>query len=142
MLRVQRILFSTDFSEAARQALPYALFLAEHFGAELQLLHALGPQAAPSAGAEGGHGTAAADRAPAERALQAIVAEHGIPASRLVPIVRDGVFPDAVILDQARDAEVDLVVIGTHGRRAGDRRSLLGSTAEQVVHFAPCPVLV
>jgi nucleotide-binding universal stress UspA family protein len=88
------------------------------------------------------HRRAHPERAEAERALAAIVAEHGIPPSRLVPIVREGLFPDAVILDQARDADVDLVVIGTHGRRAGGGRRLLGSTAVQVVHFAPCPVLV
>jgi nucleotide-binding universal stress UspA family protein len=50
---------------------------------------------------------------------------------------------DAVdeILRVARDADADLIVLGTHGR-TGLGRLLMGSVAEQVVRRAPCPVLV
>jgi nucleotide-binding universal stress UspA family protein len=46
-----------------------------------------------------------------------------------------------VILDQARKAGADLIVVGTHGRTGLDRL-LMGSVAERVIGFADCPVLV
>jgi glycine betaine transporter len=49
--------------------------------------------------------------------------------------------PWARIVELARDHAIDLIVIGTHGR-TGVSHFLLGSTAEQVVRYAPCPVLV
>ncbi len=41
MLKIRRILYPTDFSETAKQALGHALFLAEQFEAELHMLHAV-----------------------------------------------------------------------------------------------------
>jgi nucleotide-binding universal stress UspA family protein len=54
-------------------------------------------------------------------------------------LVRSGV-ADAEIVTCARDEQVDLIVIGTHGF-SGFKHLLLGSTAERVVRDAPCPVL-
>jgi nucleotide-binding universal stress UspA family protein len=45
------------------------------------------------------------------------------------------------IIETAKMQQVDLIVMGTHGR-AGLQYMLLGSVAEKVVHLAPCPVLV
>jgi universal stress protein A len=44
------------------------------------------------------------------------------------------------IVDLATDERADLVIMGTHGR-SGLTRVLLGSVAERVIRFAPCPVL-
>jgi nucleotide-binding universal stress UspA family protein len=49
--------------------------------------------------------------------------------------------PFQAILETASSQQVDLIVMGTHGR-TGLRYVLLGSVAEKVVHLAPCPVLV
>jgi nucleotide-binding universal stress UspA family protein len=49
--------------------------------------------------------------------------------------------PWSVICQYAKDAEIDLLVISTHGR-TGLRHVLIGSTAERIVQHAPCPVLV
>ena len=49
--------------------------------------------------------------------------------------------PFQIILETARAAHVDLIIMGTHGR-TGLRHVLLGSVAERVVRFAHCPVLV
>jgi nucleotide-binding universal stress UspA family protein len=54
-------------------------------------------------------------------------------------LVRSGV-ADAEIVNTARDEQVELIVIGTHGF-SGFKHLLLGSTAERVVRDAPCPVL-
>jgi universal stress protein A len=55
-------------------------------------------------------------------------------------IVLEGKVSDA-LLKCARDENVDLIVMSTHGR-TGLSRLLMGSVAEQVVHGAPCPVLL
>jgi nucleotide-binding universal stress UspA family protein len=49
--------------------------------------------------------------------------------------------PGKVILEQAAALRVDLIVMGSHGRKAA-ARWILGSVAEAVVRHAPCPVLV
>jgi len=48
--------------------------------------------------------------------------------------------PSAAIVTYARDASIDLIVMGTHGRGA-IAQILMGSVAERVVRIAPCPVL-
>jgi nucleotide-binding universal stress UspA family protein len=50
-------------------------------------------------------------------------------------------YPFEEIVLMANDPDVDLIIIGSHGR-SGIKRLLLGSTAERVVEHAPCPVLV
>jgi nucleotide-binding universal stress UspA family protein len=47
----------------------------------------------------------------------------------------------AVLLDYAEENDVDLLILGSHGR-TGVERFLLGSTTEKVIRSAPCPVLV
>jgi nucleotide-binding universal stress UspA family protein len=48
--------------------------------------------------------------------------------------------PAEAIVDYARQAGIDLIVMGTHGR-SGMSQLLVGSVAERVVRTAPCPVL-
>jgi nucleotide-binding universal stress UspA family protein len=55
------------------------------------------------------------------------------------PIVQKGI-PFVEIIRTARDKEVDLIVMGTHGR-TGLEHILIGSVAERVIQRAPCPVL-
>jgi universal stress protein A len=50
-------------------------------------------------------------------------------------------YPFEEIILMANDPDIDLIIIGSHGR-SGIKRLLLGSTAERVVEHAPCPVLV
>jgi nucleotide-binding universal stress UspA family protein len=54
-------------------------------------------------------------------------------------VLRNGV-PHQEIVQLAADERADIVIMGTHGR-SGLSRVLLGSVAERVIHFAPCPVL-
>jgi nucleotide-binding universal stress UspA family protein len=59
---------------------------------------------------------------------------------RATVAVEESDHPADVILELARNAKVDLIVMGTHGRRAMERL-LIGSVAERVVRAAPCPVV-
>jgi nucleotide-binding universal stress UspA family protein len=62
------------------------------------------------------------------KGLQSTVAiVHGVPFQE--------------IIETAKARQVDLIIMGTHGR-TGIRHVLLGSVAEKVVRLAPCPVLV
>jgi nucleotide-binding universal stress UspA family protein len=56
-------------------------------------------------------------------------------------IVHTGGNPHEFIVQEAKDKEIDLIVMGTHGR-SGFKRVLLGSVAQNVIGHAPCPVLV
>ena len=117
MLSLRRILVPTDEAPCADRAFAHAAFLAERHGAELHVLRVL-----PVTGTEPGR--------PRERPVP-----DGV---RLVEATRQALDVADEIVRTARDA--DLVVMGTHGRR-GVARVAVGSTTEQVLRRADCPVL-
>lgn len=144
MIRLQHILFPTDFSEVSLCALPYARSLARDFGATLHCLHVVddsyycwmptGPNALPVAPAP------ETLLAAAEQNMADFVERH--LKDEPVPIVTDVLLgrPFLEIVNYAAEKSIDLIVIATHGR-SGLSHVLLGSTAERVVRKAPCPVL-
>jgi nucleotide-binding universal stress UspA family protein len=144
MLTIKRILYPTDFSECAGHALPHTLHLAETYGAEIHLLHALVMHEADP--------VTLSHRLPdvedlykvleehAETQMRSAVEEHGGAGFSVKSVQVRAISAANAILDYAAENEVDLVVMGTHGRR-GLRRLLLGSVTEEVVRLAPCPVL-
>jgi nucleotide-binding universal stress UspA family protein len=71
--------------------------------------------------------------------LQIVLPEHIKKSLKVEEILRIGV-PFLEIVKAAKEREVDLIVMGTHGR-TGLSHVLIGSVAENVVHHAPCPVL-
>ncbi len=144
---LQRILFPTDFSACAEGAYRHAAWVADRFGAELHVLHVVEDASAPERDWPEAAGTGHV-----RVSLADVCEDLGLPLPPpaedydpydLVEVVEAEVVgrkaPEA-ILDYAHDEEVDLVVIGTHGRR-GWRRGVLGSVAEAVTRRAPCPVL-
>jgi universal stress protein A len=141
-LRFKKILAPVDFSPASDNGFQYALRCAEEFGAELTLLHVVEPLASTRfAAIPGAIAFPEIDFAAAEGKLCQLAAagqpEHG---PRPHWEVRSGV-PSHEIVEAAREADVDLIVIATHGY-TGWKHFCIGSTAERVVRAAPCPVLV
>ncbi len=147
---IQRILFPTDFSSCAEGAYRHAAWLALRFGAELHVLHVVESEAAPERAWPEEPGTGHL-----QITLTDVCEDLGLPAPveagddslgdswddiELVETEVVGRDPAEAILDVAADEDVDLVVMGTHGRR-GWRRGALGSVAEAVARRAPCPVL-
>ena len=140
---IRRILVAVDFSRCSRVALEYAIFLAAPFDASLAVLHVW--DAPMYAGAEGiivrdedGERKTLASlvQGHARQELRAFLADfHGVP--RLTSELAAG-HPHEVIVEHARAH--DLVVVGTHGRRAL-ARLFLGSVAERVLRAAHCPVV-
>lgn len=134
MITVKKILVPRDFSESSDASVPVAIELAQQTGAELHLIFAdiLFPEANVPA-----LSNAETQEELKERLTQELADELDLSIKRSV--VRD-VAAAPAILNYIQDQDIDLVVMGTHGRR-GLGRMLLGSTAEEVVRMAPCPVL-
>ena len=133
MLDIEKILFATDLSECANQALPHAIRFAELHQAELHMLHVLVL-----------HGADLPDRSepyPGEEEARRVLEEASSQAGgRVVHALTRGFSAAPAILEYADDADIDLIVMGSHGRR-GVRRMLLGSVAEEVVRTSDRPVL-
>jgi len=142
-MKVEKVLFPTDFSRCAGQALPHALFLARSFAAELHLLHAVvlmddDPHGPASRFPDPGEIAEELREAVAARMRSDLLAQEA--AFRVKEVQRRGISAAPVILDYAAEAGADLIVLGTHGRR-GLGRLVLGSVAAEVLREAVCPVL-
>ena len=129
-----RILVPTDFSAPSEAALTYGRTLAKQFDAALHLLHiAENPFLRATV----------ADRRSIEDAPGRWLEERLTDDDRrrgAVTVVENSDEPAKEILQYAQSANIDLIVIGTHGR-TGLARLVLGSVAEAIVRAAPCPVL-
>src|SRR5262245_47896254 len=143
MIDLKRILVPTDFSKFSKAALDYAMALAEKFRTELYLLHVvqnLGvmipdmvnvvPPVMPS-----NEQLTAAVR----EALDRLIKENQLERFNVKSDVRIG-SPFYEIIQFAKENDIDLIVMGTHGH-SGLAHMLMGSVSEKVVRKAPCPVL-
>jgi len=132
------ILVPIDFSTCSERALDYALSLAERLDATVHLVTAIAA-AMPGLDSLLSAQTDAAPRLEAIGALQKLATERSSLAKigRLIALPGDA--RDA-ILQIANELHIDLIVMGTHGRR-GVSRLVLGSVAEEIVRRAPCAVL-
>ncbi len=144
MIKLKKILVPTDFSEFSKPPLKYGCAIAARFDSELHLLHVV-PDAAmlvPEAGMVSGEAMLAQTDALEESAMKQLQQmpddgwDNGKPITRAT---RTGATFYEVI-QYAKENDIDLIVIGTHGR-SGLMHVLLGSVAEKIVRKAPCPVL-
>lgn len=130
--RMQRLLVPLDFSGKSRQALRYAIPLAQKFASRVHLVHVLTPTGK----------TAAADL---PRRKLAALKRLGEMSLLLPPRLRAGNAvlvgrPALEILALAAKNNIDLIVLTTKGE-TGLRRQLLGGTAERIMRQSSCPVL-
>ncbi|MGA3294170.1 MAG: universal stress protein [Candidatus Acidiferrales bacterium] len=135
-IRLKNIVFATDFSPAATNALSYAGDLARRFGAKLHVVNAAEPvnYALPP---QTWHGTDEA-RALETKKLQELL-HASLPDVDHEIQVWEGTVGHVVSASVER-VDADMVVLGTRGR-TGVGKVLLGSSAEEVLRNAPCPVL-
>lgn len=131
-MRIERILFTTDFSECAERAFSHACHLADRFAAELHVLNVAGEKPVEDPLAQ-------LDLEPADGNVWSDAHRAGGPATVIHSrMAADS--PVSGILDYARHRAIDLIVMGTHGRMGIDHL-LSGSVAEDIVRHATCPVL-
>jgi nucleotide-binding universal stress UspA family protein len=144
MIALKKILVATDFSEPSDAALAYGRELARTFDASLTVLHVVDNILTRGYGVDG---VVLADpelqreiETSAQRQVDASLFDEDRRELGAVGLVITSNSPSAAIVTYARDASIDLIVMGTHGRGA-IAQILMGSVAERVVRFAPCPVL-
>lgn len=138
-LTLKNILFPTDFSQASRDALPFARKLAQVYGSTILVAHAIPPEP---------HLQVVLDRVPPQDEVVWQDVRHRF--ENFLHGCSFGTVPWKPVLDRGDLAElipaiieeqkVDLIVLGTHGRR-GVSKLILGSSAEKVYRSASCPVL-
>jgi len=151
MIQLKNILFPTDFSRCANQALDHAVFIAKKYHANIHKLHAI----------------VLHDHFPFLSNLDyqkddLLIQYDDNVKKRIAKLAKGkmkvdwetrrniginitmeqqhGNSPSEVILDYAKEKDIDLIVMGTHGRR-GMGHLVLGSEAESVVRLSSCPVL-
>ncbi len=142
MVQVRKILVPTDFSESAHNALSHARAYAARFEAEVVLMHVVETLAVgyasdlfPVPMAEVFQEMSGYARAE----LGQLAADLRADGLAVREIVTQGK-PSAEIVRVAEEEQIDLIVLGTHGKGVLDH-ALFGSTTERVVRKAPCPVL-
>ncbi|HET9368815.1 MAG TPA: universal stress protein [Vicinamibacterales bacterium] len=144
MIDLKQILVATDFSEPAEAAVRYGIELCRRFGARLHLVHVVSDVSSRAALASG----MAIDfdqvqreiEEGARQQLEALLPEPDRSALGATLVVIPSTSPAHAILSYARDAQVDLIVTGTHGRK-GVAHFFFGSVAQQITREAACPVL-
>lgn len=143
MIALKNVLVATDFSDASATALDYGRHFARTFGASLHVIHVV----------ENMMARFAADAYPVvlpdlqkeveeagQKKLLAALNDEDFTQLNAVPAVRTSAAPASAIAEYAKEAKVDLIIMGTHGR-GGVAHWLMGSVAERVVRTATCPVL-
>jgi nucleotide-binding universal stress UspA family protein len=141
-MEIKKILFATDFSEGSFHALPYAVNMAKQYGAKLYFIHVI-YDVAKTTGWYVPHVSIDEIYKDMEKSAQGQLEKSYIEEMRgfkeLEHVVLKGT-PYEEITSFAEANKIDLIVLGTQGRKGLDRM-IFGSTAEQVIRHAPCPVL-
>jgi nucleotide-binding universal stress UspA family protein len=144
MIKLKKILFPTDFSGCADQALTHAVYLAEKYQTELHLLHVVtlfeNQPAVLKKEFEEIEEMVRKIEDKAELELNNVVSTHDSKDMKIIQSQKRAISTAPAILEYASDNNIELIVMGTHGRR-GIGHVLLGSVAEEVLRLSKCPVL-
>ncbi len=138
---IKKILLPTDFSEGSKNALPYAMELAKQYNASLYLIHVI-YDLSQASGLHVPHVNLDQLYLEIEATAKKELERFGLEELRGLNVHREIIrgVPYEEIIKFAEKNQIDLIVIGTHGRK-GLEKVFFGSTAEQVVRRAPCAVL-
>ena len=140
-MKVDKILFPTDFSDCADAALEYAVLTAKKYKASLEflyvdeatyLLNPMGPYGDNDLHQLSDNVTSYADKK-LDDTIQRL--HHGVVGHKHVVIGR----PYYQIVETARSIKADMIIMGTHGESGIN--AIIGSNAERIVRQAPCPVM-
>lgn len=137
MIQLKRVLAPTDFSQFSAEATKYACAFVERFGSELHVIHVstidteFGPQFLPDYIEQ--------FQQEEDEALAAVPDVEWTEGQSVVRTRVSGT-PFLEIIRYAKQNDIDMIVMGTHGH-SGLAHMLMGSVAEKVVRKSPCPVL-
>ena len=138
---IKKILIPTDGSDYSIRAAELGISAAKMLGAEVMVVYVIDTVVLDQIAKVG-------KREDVERELKqdgekninyvlGLAEKQGVKAASLLAIGR----PFEQVVHLAKGLGMDLIVMGTYGRR-GAERILIGSVAERVIEYAPCPVLV
>jgi nucleotide-binding universal stress UspA family protein len=145
MMKIGKILFPTDFSDCAEQAFSFALLFARKYQAEIHLLHCV------ALDKDKPYGSIVNNLPDIEEIFSELkddvdqkmteeINTHETKGLSIIKVkVQDNHSSDA-ILKYSKKNDIDLIIMGTHGRR-GIGYAFLGSSASEAVRMADCPVL-
>jgi nucleotide-binding universal stress UspA family protein len=141
-MKIEQILFPTDFSEGSYHAMPYAVDFSKHYNAKLHIIHIV-HDFTKATYSHMPHISSdkifdeITEWARNEIDKCCIEQIRGLP--KVEKLVLKGI-PYEEIVKFADNKKIDIIVMGTYGR-VGLDKLIFGSTAERVVRKAPCPVL-
>ncbi len=141
---IDKILVMIDESEVSLRGLTQAKALAEQLGASLVLLHVLEPLPTYTINVANYLPEGEMERAAVEYGQQLLTnASHQLGGAgnveTVLKVAKDRIWRE--VLAVTSDADIDLIVMGTHGRE-GIERAILGSVAEKIARHASVPVML
>lgn len=136
-----RILVPTDGSKGTSESVAHAAEIARDRDATVEVLYVVDQRQYRAAARDTKDEVIASLREEGERAIDDASMWLADEGAEVETEIREGI-PYKTILDYADETDVDLIVIGTHGRTGRDRRVALGSVTERVVKNSKRPVLV
>jgi nucleotide-binding universal stress UspA family protein len=143
MIKIANVLVATDFGKASDSALAYGREFARTFGARLHVLHVVENPMIWAGSESVGVDLVRMQKDLEDAAVQQmdrLLTPEDRQQLRAVSVIRTGRTAAVEIVSQAKLANIDVIILGTHGRTAVSHM-LMGSVAEKVVRLAPCPVL-
>jgi nucleotide-binding universal stress UspA family protein len=137
-IKLNSLLYLTDFSEPAEAALPFVRAIARKYGSEIYACHILLPDVYACMAPDFGNVISAGLEEEAHAEMRRIESRlTGLPHKTRI---EHGAEVRATLQRIVQEKNIDLVVLGTHGRR-GVQKLLLGSVAEEIWRHANVPVL-
>jgi nucleotide-binding universal stress UspA family protein len=138
-IELKRILYATDFSEAARSALPVVAVIARHYGSRVYVAHVACAPIYPMVSPDVVSVMDSKQRRQARQILEGLLHTPALAGISAEAVVRQGI-PAEQLERLVRENNIGLAVASTHGR-TGFKHHVLGSVAEELVRGLSCPVL-
>ena len=138
-MSIDRVLFATDFSPITAVAFSYASAITNSYHSKLYAAHVINTESFDKLEAESTRILIENLRDQASRKVTELLEPLHLPRSRYEIVVAEGVISE-VLMDIIRRDQIDIAVLGTHGRRAF-KKLIMGSITEEVFRMASCPVL-
>jgi nucleotide-binding universal stress UspA family protein len=141
MKEFKKILFPIDFSESTHKLIPYVLTLAQAFKSQIHLLYVVRDFQYLSSFHVPHPSLDQLEAEVLENAQKMIIrtGEENFPPGFVTRVIRGDAAGE--IIRYAEAEKIDLIIMGTHGRKGLDR-TLFGSVAGNVVKNSPVPVMV
>jgi nucleotide-binding universal stress UspA family protein len=139
LFSIKRILFATDFSAVSNNAASYARVLARRFSASVEIAHVFDQASAEPYEEPVASLTAEEQQRLVEDKLEQVRKDFSALGINARTMSREGNRASVSLLKIVTEQRIDLIVAGTHSKSGMERR-VLGSTAEQLIRSAACPV--